>query len=392
MKTINRVVASFKESVFATMTREAVAAGAVNLGQGFPDFDGPSWVIELARQALGRGREGKNQYAPAAGTPAMCAAVAAVARRHYGLEYEPATEVTVTHGATEAIFSTALALIDPGDEVVVFEPFYDSYVAAIELAGGRAVPVTLHAPDFRFDENELMAALGPKTKAIFLNTPHNPSGRVFDEVELQQVAAAAKRADCLVVSDEVYEFLTFDGARHVPFATLPGMRERTVTISSTGKTFGLTGWKIGWTCAPPALTHGIRMVHQFNTFCVNHPIQLAMAEALDRLDDYLPEFRTDYARKRDLFVGGLREAGFDPVVPAGTYFTMVPIPDDDDEGPTAGENRDVAFCRKLIRERRVAAIPPSAFYASSDEGQRYVRFCFAKRDETLQTALDRLRG
>ena len=384
MKRVNKTVASFKETIFATITREAQAHNAVNLGQGFPDFDGPSWVIEACKGALDRGNEGKNQYAPAAGAPALLSSIAKNYDKYYDLPYDPATEVTVTNGATEAIFSTCLALLEKGDEVIVFEPYYDSYVASIELAGGKAVPVTLHSPDFTFKEDELREAFSEKTKMVFFNSPHNPTGRVFTEEEMMVIAELAREYDSYVVSDEVYEFLTFDDNKHIPMATLPKMKERTITISSTGKTFGLTGWKIGWTCASSPVTHAIRMVHQFNTFCVNHPCQLAMAEALEGLDDYLPHFRQEYGRKRELLLTGLKEAGFTPLKPEGTYFAMAPIPQE-------GFN-DVEYCTHLIREKKVATIPPSAFYSRSDEGQRYLRFCFAKRDETIKAAIERLQS
>ena len=384
MKAINQTVKNFKETIFATITREAVANSAVNLGQGFPDFDGPPWVIEACKRALGRGAEGKNQYAPAAGTPALLAAISNNYEKYYDLMYDSAKEVTVTNGATEAIFSTSLALLNQGDEVIVFEPYYDSYVASIELAGGKAVPVTLHAPDFTFDEKELEQAFTDKTKMVFFNTPHNPTGRVFTEQEMSVIAKLAQKHDCYVISDEVYEFLTFAGKKHIPMATLPKMQERTITISSTGKTFGLTGWKIGWTCASPDVTHAIRMVHQFNTFCVNHPMQLAMAEALDGLDDYLPEFLQEYSRKRDILLSGLTKAGFSPLEPEGTYFAMAPIPV---EGMT-----DVEYCMHLIKEKKVATIPPSAFYLKSKEGQKYLRFCFAKKDETIKSAMEKLQS
>ncbi len=382
MKPINKTVANFKETIFATITREAVANSAVNLGQGFPDFDGPHWVIEACKKALERGAEGKNQYAPAAGAPALLNSISQTYRHYYELAYDGTTEITVTNGATEAIFSTSLALLSPGDEVIVFEPYYDSYVASIELAGGKAVPVTLHSPDFTFKEEELRQAFSDKTKAIFFNTPHNPTGRVFTKDEMSTIAQLAREHDCYVISDEVYEFLTFDGAKHIPMATLPNMFERTITISSTGKTFGLTGWKIGWTCAAAPVTHAIRMVHQFNTFCVNHPMQLAMAEALEGLSDYIPQFRKEYSEKRELLLSGLREAGFEPNTPAGTYFAMAPI-------PVEGQ-KDVEYCTHLIREKKVATIPPSAFYMKSKEGEGYLRFCFAKKDETIKKAIANL--
>lgn len=382
MKEINSTVSNIKESIFATITKEAIQNKAVNLGQGFPDFDGPKWVIDLAKDALDKGAEGKNQYAPSPGAPELRKSISTVYKNLYSLSYDSNTEVTVTNGATEAIFITALALINPGDEVIVFEPFYDSYVASIELAGGKVIPVTLKYPDFTFDIQDLEKAFSSKTKLVFFNSPHNPTGRVFSKEEVNPLVELIKKNDCYVVSDEVYEFLTFDGIKHVPLASYPGMKERTITISSTGKTFGLTGWKIGWACASPEVSHAIRMVHQFNTFSVGHPLQLAMAKALEKIESYIPEFQKLYSDKRDLFLKGLRDAGYSPTSPEGTYFSICKI---EEEGMN-----DVDYCTKLIREKKVATIPPSAFYLNSNDGEKYVRFCFAKKDETLRAAISNL--
>jgi N-succinyldiaminopimelate aminotransferase len=280
-------VRGFGTTIFAEMTRLAQAHGAVNLGQGFPDFDGPEFLHEAAVKAI---REGKNQYCPTGGVPELARAIARHQERFWGLSYAP-EEVTVYAGATEAIFASLQALCDPGDEVVLFEPFYDSYLASVTMAGGIPRVVTLRdrpgegEAGFAFDPAELEAAVGPRTRAILLNTPHNPTGKVFSRAELLQVAALAREHDLLVLSDEVYEHLVYEG-EHVPPASLPGMRERTVTISSAGKTFSVTGWKIGWTCAPPELTRALQAAHQFITFCNGTPFQHAVAEALAAGDDY----------------------------------------------------------------------------------------------------------
>ena len=374
-------IESIPESIFATMSRLAVEHGAVNLGQGFPDFDGPAWIVEEAHTAM---LAGKNQYAPMPGILSLRRAIAEYQRNFYGLAWNADDEITVTAGATEALFSTMLAFIDPGDEVIMFEPFYDSHQANVILAGGVPKYATLQAPDFHLDPDAIERLLTPRTRMLVLNNPDNPTGKVFARDELTRIADIAKRNDLIVISDEVYEFLTYD-AEHVPIATLPGMRERTITISSTGKTFGMTGWKIGYTMAAPALTRAIRMVHQFVTFAVNTPGQHAMAHALSRLPEYLPELRSLYRGKRDLLFDGLKESIFTPHLPSGSYFIMADIPE------RLGLD-DIDTARRLVTEYGVAAIPPSAFYAVSDEGARMLRFCFAKTEATLRDGIARLRG
>ncbi len=370
------------QSIFAVMTRLANEYDAVNLGQGFPDFDGPAWLVEEYAKAL---RSGRNQYAPMQGTKSLRDAIASYQRRFWSMEWDAEQEITVTAGATEALLSSILALVDAGDEVILFEPFYDAHIADVRLAGGIPRFVTLHAPEFRIDAESLESAITARTRMIILNNPHNPTGRVFTAEELHVVADAAKRHDLLVLSDEVYEFLTFEDAVHIPIASLPGMRERTVTVSSTGKTFGMTGWKIGFALARRELTDAIRTVHQFATFAVNTPAQLAMAHALDRLESWLPSFRADYQRRRDIMMNGLAGTKFLFSKPKGAYFLMVSIPD------SAGCS-DVELARRLIEEYRVAVIPPSVFYGYSDEGMTMLRLCFAKRDETLTAGLERLRA
>jgi len=359
------------------MTKLAIQNSAINLSQGFPDFDGPRWLVDLASKAM---EEGKNQYAPSPGILPLRTAIAGNYKKYYGLDYDPNSEILVTCGATEAIFCTAMAVLNPGDEAIILEPFYDSYLASIQMAGATVVPVTLHAPDFSLNFEELKMAISPKTKMLILNNPHNPTGKMFTKEEILKIGALAVENDFYILSDEVYEFLTFERA-HVPTACFKNLKERTITISSTGKTFGLTGWKIGWCCAPAEIIKAIHNVHQFTTFCVAHPFQVAMAEALANMDEYLAEFKRDYRKKRDLLVSGLKERGFNVLNPAGTYFTIALLP----EGET-----DVDFCKKLIEEKKVATIPTSAFYIKSDEGSKMIRFCFAKTEETLNSALKNL--
>ncbi len=378
MKALNTTVEQFTESIFSTMTKMAMENKAINLSQGFPDFDGPSWVSDLAAKAL---KEEKNQYAPSMGILPLREAIAHNYKRFYDYSLNPLSEIVVTNGATEAIFCTCLALLNPGDEVIVLEPFYDSYLASIKLAGAHAVPVTLKAPDFHFDLNELRAAISDKTKLLIVNNPHNPTGKVFTADEIKAIGDLARKHDFYLLSDEVYEFLTFDVA-HKPTATYEDLKERTITISSTGKTFGLTGWKIGWAAGPAQLIKAIHNVHQFSTFCVAHPLQVAMAEALMKMDEYLVEFKSEYKRKRDILVNGLKERGFNVLAPKGTYFVMALLPE--------GGDNDVDACKKLILEKKVVTIPTSAFYIKSNEGSRMIRFCFAKKDETLLSALRNL--
>jgi aspartate/methionine/tyrosine aminotransferase len=372
----------FQNSVFGKISSLAKEFGAVNLGQGFPDFNGPDWLQDLVTKKM---REGHNQYAPFSGSSLLREQIAHYYKRFYSLDFDPENEVTVTVGATEAIYLVIMGLINPGDEVIVLEPFYDSYVASIKMAGGIPVPVTLHTPDFYLDTQEFKSAITSRTKLVILNNPHNPSGKVWTKEELIFVSEIAQKHNLLVLSDEVYEFLTFDKAIHIPTATIPGMKERTITISSAGKTFGMTGWKIGWICATPEISRACRLIHQYVTFSVSTPMQEAVAEALVRLEDYLPGFQNDYCSKRDLFYQGLVDLGFNFKKPLGTYFMMVPIHD-------KTSSKDVDYALELIKTRKVATVPPSAFYLKSNEGDRYLRFCFSKTNETLLLALDRLKG
>jgi N-succinyldiaminopimelate aminotransferase len=374
-----RRVSGIGTSIFAEMTSLAVRHRAVNLGQGFPDFDGPEFVKEAARAAI---RAGHNQYERMPGLLSLAEAVADHQRRFYGLDYDPEREITVHAGATAALLSSLQALLDEGDELLVFEPFYDAYPAGARLAGATLRTVPLKAPGLRFDPAQLEAAVTPRTRVLLLNSPNNPAGKVFSPEELSTVAAACRRHDLLVVTDEVYEHIVFEGA-HVPIAGLPGMRERTVTISSTGKSFGLTGWKVGHTCAPAALADAIRSVHQFVTFCVATPLQHAMAVALRAGDDYFAGLTADYRRRRDRLCAGLNEAGFGVAPPAGTYFALADI-------RPLGFDDDVSFCRELPGRAGVAAIPVSAFCSPETGPRHLVRFAFCKQEATIDEGLRRL--
>lgn len=366
------------------MTALANQHGAINLSQGFPDFEGPPEIVEAAVAAL---RAGHNQYARSMGRPELVAAIAAKVRRHYGLDFDPLTEVTVGCGATEMIAASLLGLLGPGDEVVLFEPYYDSYPAVVAMAGGAVRCCTLRFPDFALDLDALARCFTRRTRALVLNTPHNPTGKVFTAAELDAIASLCRAHDVVVIADEVYEHLTFDGHVHVPMAARPGMRDRTLTISSTGKTYSLTGWKIGWAVGPAPLVAAAQAAHQFLTFCPATPLQVAMATALERLDaDYFDAFRADYTARRDQLMAGLTAAGFRVAAPAGTYFVLADF-------RALSDADDRAFARELIETAGVAAIPPSGFYRDTrDEGARLLRFAFCKRPETLAAACERLRG
>ncbi len=383
MKEIAQRISVFKESIFATMSQKANELGAINLSQGFPDFDGPEWLKDLAQNAI---QKGPNQYAASPGSINLRNTLSELYKDQYGLTFDPASEITVSNGATEAIFLTILGLVNPGDEVVAFEPFYDSYQSVVEMVGGKLIPVTLNAPDFSFNESELRNAITPKTKMIMLNSPHNPTGKVFNKKELQLISTIAVENDLFVMSDEVYEYLTFDNAEHFPIASFPGMRDRTLTISSGGKTFGFTGWKIGWIMAPEKLSYAVRMVHQYNVFSVSAPIQEAYSKALNptKLNDYLPDYRSMYSEKRDIVMNGLSDAGFSPVLPQGTYFIMSSY-------EKLSDKKDMDFCKEIIEERGVATIPPSPFYSKSKEGEHFLRFCFAKTNKILEESMKRIK-
>jgi N-succinyldiaminopimelate aminotransferase len=377
-------LAGFGTTIFAEMSALAARTGAINLGQGFPDTDGPAEVLDAAVAAI---RAGANQYPPGPGIAELRHAIADHQRRFYGLEHDPDMEVLVTTGATEALAGALLGMLDAGDEVVVFEPMYDSYQACIALAGALARPVLL-APDasgrYVFDPAELRAAITPRTKLILLNTPHNPTGKVFTTEELQTIADVATQRDLLVVTDEVYEHLVFPGSRHVPMATLPGMAERTLTISSGGKTFNTTGWKIGWACGPAPMVTATRTAKQFLTFVSGAPFQPAIAAGLALPDAFYTELAARLTDARNRLVAGLSAAGFTVFEPEATYFTTVDIRSLQPDGD------GVAFCRSLPERCGVVAIPNEVFYARPENGRHLVRFACCKRPDVIDAAVERL--
>ncbi len=374
----------FGTTIFAEMSALAVETGAINLGQGFPDTDGPSEVLDAAVDAI---RHGVNQYPPGLGAPELRQAIADHQRRFYGDELDPATQVVVTAGATEALAGALLGMLDAGDEVVLFEPMYDSYQAGIALAGARAKPVLLR-PDtdgrYVFDPDEFRSAVTERTKLVLLNTPHNPTGKVFTAEELALIAEVAIERDLIVVTDEVYEHLLFDGRAHVPIATLPGMAERTLTISSGGKTFHTTGWKIGWMTGPEQLVAAARTAKQFLTYVNGAPFQPAMAVGLGLPDAYFAGLSAELQTARDHLVAGLRAAGFTAHEPEATYFTTVDIRSVEASGD------GMAFCRSLPQRCGVVAVPNEVFYAHPEHGRHLVRFACCKRLEVIDAAVERL--
>ena len=372
-------MAPFGETIFARITALAGTTGAINLGQGYPDTDGPSVVADAAIEAI---RTGHNQYAPGRGVPELRAAVAEHQRRFYDVEVDPDTEVLVTAGATEALTAAICALCDAGDEVLTFEPFYDSYAAATALAGATLRTVTLRPPRYRFDPDELDAAVTSRTRMLVLNSPHNPTGKVFGPDDLAHIARLAVEHDLLVLTDEVYEHMVFEGA-HVPLATLPGMAGRTLTVSSAGKTLSFTGWKIGWVCGPARLVDAVRTVKQYLTYVNGTPFQHAVATGLALGDDYFRGLVTDLRAKRDLLCRGLASAGFEVYPPEGTYFVTASA------SPLGGDDA-MAFCLELPERCGVAAIPNSVFYQHPERARGLVRFTFTKRVEVLEDAIERL--
>lgn len=371
----------FSTTIFAAMSELAVATDSLNLGQGFPDIDGPAELAQVAMEAIGAGR---NQYPPSQGIPELRAAIAAHQSAWYGIAYSPDDEILVTTGATEAIAAVMLALCEPGDEIVMFEPSYDSYAACAAMAGASVRLVRLHAPDWWFDPAELAAAIGPRTRLILLNTPHNPTGKVFGADELAVIADLCCSHDLLAVTDEVYEHLIFEGT-HIPLAGLPGMAERTVSISSGGKTFSFTGWKVGWVTAPAPLLAAVRSVKQFLTYTSGEPFQLAIARGLLFAPEEINRLGLALRAKRDLFCDGLAELGFTVYRPSATYFATTDI------GEVAPEMDAVAFCMALPARCGVVAIPSSVFYgAGATAGDTLVRWAFCKQDDVLREALSRL--
>ena len=373
-------LAGFGTTIFAEMSALAARTGAINLGQGFPDTDGPAAILEAAAEAM---RAGQNQYPPGPGIPALREAVAAHQRRFYGIELDPDGEVLVTTGATEAIAAALLGLCERGDEVVTFEPYYDSYAACIALADAQRRPVTLRPPGYALDPDALAAAFSPRTRLVLLNSPHNPTGKVFTRAELELVASHCRDRDVLAVTDEVYEHLVFDGREHVPLATLPGMAERTLTVSSAGKTFSLTGWKIGWATGPRALVSATQTAKQFLTFVSGAPFQPAIARALALPDAYFESFRASLQAKRDRLCAGLEAAGLEVFRPGGTYFVTTDI-------RSLGDQDGHAFCLALPQRAGVVAVPTVVFYDDKEVGRPLVRFAFCKREDVIDEAAARL--
>ena len=383
MPSYSKRVAGFGTTIFTEINQLAQEKQAINLGQGKPDFDGPDSVIDAFVDALKSGDF--NQYAPGPGAPGLKHGVAHHAARSYDLDIDPQRGTVITPGATECLFASVMGLTDPGDEVIVIEPFFDSYVPNILMAGATPVFVPLRPPDWTLDPDELRAAFSDKTKVIMLNTPHNPTGRVFSYDELKLIADLCVEFDVIAISDEVYEHLIFDDARHIPIATLPGMFERTVTIGSAGKSFGMTGWKIGWAYGHPDMIKGVALAHQFVAFAVNHPAQAAVSYAFSLPPSYYEEYRRVYTEKRNIMMQAIEGAGLKALTPQGTYFVMADFSD-------VFDGDDVAFARHLISEVGVACIPPTFFYGDANKGlaQKQARFAFCKGDDTLQAAAERM--
>jgi aspartate/methionine/tyrosine aminotransferase len=376
----SRKASSFTESVIREMTRLAAVHDAINLGQGYPDFPAPEEVKEAARRAI---FEDHNQYPITWGDPGFRRAIAQKYEHDYGLAFDPETEICVTCGSTEAMAAAFLGILDEGDEVVVFEPFYESYNPDSIMSGAIPRYVTLRPPHWTFDPDELARAFGPRTRAVVINSPHNPTGKVFSTEELGQIASLCVEHDAIAITDEIYEHITYDGLPHVPIATFPGMAERTVTISALSKTYSVTGWRVGWAVAPEALIAGIRSTHDFLTVAAAAPLQIAGIAALGLPDDYYEVMRKEYAERRDLMLRVLDEVGFAADVPQGAYYVMADI-------SSLGFDDDVAAARYLVEDVRVASVPGSSFFSRPEIGRHLVRFAFCKRLETLEAAGERL--
>jgi len=366
----------FTESVIREMTRLAVRHGAVNLAQGFPDFSAPEAIKQAAREAI---THDFNQYAITWGAPSLRNAIAAKYRRAYGLELDPETEITVCCGSTEGMIDSLTAVTNPGDEVIIFEPFYENYGPDTKLCGAVPRFVRLHPPDWTFDPGELRRAFSNQTKAIILNSPNNPTGKVFSRAELEIIAALCQEFDALAITDEIYEHITYDGARHIPIMTLDGMRDRTILVNSMSKTFAVTGWRVGWVLAAPDLSDSIRKVHDFLTVGAAAPLQEASAIALTFGDEYYHQLTEEYTRRRDMILPILETAGFRCFAPSGAYYVMTDI-------SRFGFTNDVTFIRHLIETAGVAAVPGSSFYHDPAHGNQQIRFCFCKKYETLEKA------
>jgi len=376
-------IANSETTIFTVVNNLAAKYNAVGLSQGAPDFDSPKWVLDIIKEAFDAGR---NQYAPLSGVLEFRQAISDMYRTKYNLFFDPATQITVTSGATEAIFDSVMVLCDPGDELIAFEPFFDSYAGSCKMALCTMKAVTLHLPDFSFDRKELEAAITPRTKAIIINNPNNPSGKVFSREELTVISEVANKYNLTVISDEVYENLVFDGLEHIPAASIPGLADRTITINSTAKTFSATGWKIGFICAPAHLTQAVQAVHQWVTFAVNTPIQIAFSKILPISADYSKEFCTQMEKHRDYLFKKSQEWGFNPIKPHGSYFFMATF---DRLSPKS----DMEFMEELIKTRQVALIPASPFYLNAkDEGSRLLRFNFVKSMAALEQADKNMRS
>ncbi len=378
----SRRISRFTESVIREMTRLAVRYGAINLAQGFPDFPAPEELKRAAAEAIAAD---VNQYAITWGAKPFRDAIAGKYRRTYGLEFDPEREITVCCGATEGMIASLLAVLDPGDEVVMFEPFYENYGPDTQLCGAETRYVTLHSPDWSFDPDELRRAFTARTKAIILNSPNNPTGKVFTRAELETIASLCQEFDALAITDEIYEHIVYDGAAHVPILSLPGMRERTILVNSMSKTYSVTGWRVGWVLAAPDLTDSIRKVHDFLTVGAAAPLQQAGVTALNFGDAYYQSLAREYAGKREHIIQTLTAAGLKPITPQGAYYVMAEI-------PGKGFDTDLQFVRYLIETLGVAAVPGSSFYARSGGGRQQIRFCFCKKYETLERARQQFAG
>ncbi|HEX3746099.1 MAG TPA: aminotransferase class I/II-fold pyridoxal phosphate-dependent enzyme [Bryobacteraceae bacterium] len=373
-------ISRFTESVIRDMTRQAMAKGALNLAQGFPDFPAPAVLKNAAIAAV---EADINQYSVTWGAKPFRQAIAAKYLRTYEMEFDPEQEITVCCGATEGMVATLLAVLNPGDEVVLFEPFYENYGPDTQLCGAQTRYVTLHAPDWTFDPDELRRAFNPRTRAIILNSPNNPTGKVFTRAELEQIASLCQEFDVLAITDEIYEHILYEGAVHVPIASLPGMRDRSVLVNSMSKTYSVTGWRVGWVLAPPDLSNSIRKVHDFLTVGAASPLQAAGVVALALPDEYYAGLGEEYTKRRDHLVSSLESAGFRCFRPRGAYYVMTDV-------SAFGFPNDVEFVRHLIENVGIAAVPGSSFYALEGRGSQQVRFCFCKKYETLESARNKL--
>jgi N-succinyldiaminopimelate aminotransferase len=376
-------LAPFGVTIFSEMTKMAQEKGAINLAQGFPDFDGPDDILESAVEAI---RGGHNQYPRSMGFPGLVQSIVKKIMGHYKLSYDPDTEIIVSSGATEGMASSFIGLTNPGDEIIIFEPFYDSYPVYAAMTGAIPRFYTLRFPDFQIDMAQLEKCFTSKTRILLLNTPHNPTGKVFTRTELEGISELCKKYDVIVVTDEVYEHLTYDGARHIQIATLPGMRDRTLTISGIGKTFSLTGWRIGWITGPAGLISAVQKAHQYLTFAPASPLQAGIASVLGRFDEnYYRQLRVEYTQRRNILLDALKNSGFNAAVPRGAYYILA-----DFTNLWKGDDR--SFVLHLIAQCSIAAIPPSVFYSRNpEEGKRLVRFAFCKQLTTLEKAAEQLK-